>query len=157
MSAEPASVDRPARRRRPRRPLAAIAAVAAAATVLAACGGGGSGGSASSQPVKPSSSSASAVGPGGKLSLEADPSGQLRFNKKTLQSKPGKVTIVMTNPSPLSHSVAIEGSGVNSTGAVVTKGGTSTVTADLRPGTYTFFCTVPGHREAGMQGTLTVK
>jgi uncharacterized cupredoxin-like copper-binding protein len=156
MSAEPASVDRPARRRRPRRPLAAIAAVAAAATVLAACGGGGSGGSASSQPVKPSSSSASA-GPGGKLSLEADPSGQLRFNKKTLQSKPGKVTIVMTNPSPLSHSVAIEGSGVNSTGAVVTKGGTSTVTADLRPGTYTFFCTVPGHREAGMQGTLTVK
>jgi uncharacterized cupredoxin-like copper-binding protein len=53
--------------------------------------------------------------------------------------------------------VAIEGTGVNAAGEVVGPGGTSTVSADLRRGTYTFFCTVPGHRQAGMQGSLTVK
>jgi uncharacterized cupredoxin-like copper-binding protein len=135
------------------RPLTPLAAVVASASLLAACGGGGGGGGAPSK----RSTAAPVSGPGGKLSVEADPSGQLLFNKKTLQSKPGKVTIVMKNPSQLSHSVAIEGSGVNAAGEVVPNGGTSTVTANLRPGTYTFFCTVPGHREAGMQGTLTVK
>lgn len=63
----------------------------------------------------------------------------------------------MKNPSQLSHSIAIEGNGVNSAGQVVGPGGTSTVSASLKPGTYKFFCTVPGHRQAGMEGTLTVK
>jgi uncharacterized cupredoxin-like copper-binding protein len=31
------------------------------------------------------------------------------------------------------------------------------VSAQLKPGNYTFYCSVPGHRQAGMQGTLTVK
>jgi uncharacterized cupredoxin-like copper-binding protein len=63
----------------------------------------------------------------------------------------------MRNPSQLSHSIAIEGNGVNSAGQVVGPGGTSTVSAALKAGTYKFFCTVPGHRQAGMEGTLTVK
>lgn len=63
----------------------------------------------------------------------------------------------MSNPSSLSHSVAIEGPGVNTAGEVVTKGGTSTASATLKPGTYAFYCTVPGHRQAGMEGTLRVK
>jgi uncharacterized cupredoxin-like copper-binding protein len=36
-------------------------------------------------------------------------------------------------------------------------GGKSTVTADLKPGTYEFYCPVDGHKAAGMKGTLTVK
>ncbi|HVA20125.1 MAG TPA: plastocyanin/azurin family copper-binding protein [Solirubrobacteraceae bacterium] len=92
-----------------------------------------------------------------KLSLSADPTGQLRFNTSTLQTHAGAVTIAMHNPSQLSHSIAIEGNGVNTPGEVVGPGGTSTVSATLKPGTYKFYCTVPGHRQAGMEGTLTVK
>jgi plastocyanin len=89
--------------------------------------------------------------------LQADASGALRFDKNTLSAPAGKVTIVMGNPSPLSHNIAIQGNGVDVKGAVVSKGGTSTVNADLKPGTYTFRCTVDGHAAAGMKGTLTVQ
>ena len=127
-----------------------LTAGAIAALALAACGGGG--GTSST-----SSSGAPSVGGGQRLSLTAGPGSKLSFDKKTLQAKAGKVTIVMANPSDLSHSVAIEGNGVSAAGEVVGPGGTSTASANLKPGTYTFFCTVPGHRQAGMQGTLTVK
>jgi plastocyanin len=127
------------------RSLAALVLSAA----VAGCGGGGDGGGAST--------AARPAGPAGKLALNAGPGSELRYDKRTLQTKAGKVTIVMANPSALSHSVALEGNGVSRAGQVVAPGGTSTVAADLKPGTYTFFCTVPGHRQAGMQGTLTVK
>jgi len=64
---------------------------------------------------------------------------------------------VMQNPSALPHDVAIEGNGVDVTGKTVNQGGTSTATANLRAGTYTFYCSVDNHRQAGMEGTLTVK
>lgn len=124
-----------------------------AAVVLAVAGCGSGGGKPSGTAAAPSP----AAGGSQKLSLKAGPGSQLKYDKKTLQAKTGKVTIAMTNPSALSHSVAIEGNGVGAAGEVVAPNGTSTVSADLKPGTYTFFCTVPGHRQAGMQGTLTVK
>jgi plastocyanin len=125
-------------------------AVAVAAVAIAGCGGGGGGG-------EDGSTTAAPAGAAQQLSLQADPSGKLRFDKKTLQATSGKVTIVMSNPASVSHDVSIEGGGIDEHGEVVGKGGTSRVTADLKPGTYTFYCSVPGHREAGMQGTLTVK
>jgi plastocyanin len=88
--------------------------------------------------------------------LSADPSGSLAFNKKTLSAKAGSVTITMDNPASIPHGVAVQGNGVNKSGQVVNKGGKSTVTVTLKPGKYTFYCPVPGHRQAGMQGTLTV-
>jgi plastocyanin len=99
---------------------------------------------------------AEAKGPGGTLELAADPS-QVAFDKTTLASKPGKVTIDFTNPATLEHDVAIEQDGKQiAISETIGKGKTS-VTADLAPGTYTFLCTVPGHAEAGMEGTLTVR
>jgi plastocyanin len=102
-----------------------------------------------------------AAPPGGittKLLLSADPSGQLRFDKDTLQAKPGTVQITMNNASPVPHNVSIEGpGGVSQQGKTVSKGGASEVQLALKPGSYTYFCSVPGHRQAGMQGTLTVK
>jgi plastocyanin len=83
-------------------------------------------------------------------------SGALKYNKKTLTAKAGKVTIVMTNPSPLQHDVAIKAAGAKK-GKIVGKGGKSTAVATLKPGKYTFYCTVPGHAAAGMKGTLTVR
>ena len=91
------------------------------------------------------------------LKLSADPNGGLKFDKKSLSAKAGKVTIVMKNAAILPHNVAIKGNGVNKKGKVVGKGGTSTVSLTLKKGTYTFYCSVPGHEAAGMKGTLTVK
>ena len=92
------------------------------------------------------------------LLLSADPSGQLRFDKSTLAAPAGNVRITMNNPAPVPHNVSLEGpGGLSKQGPTVQKGGASEVEATLKPGTYTYFCSVPGHRQAGMQGTLTVK
>jgi plastocyanin len=97
-----------------------------------------------------------ASGPGGTVKLAADPT-NIAFDTTTLSSKPGKVTIDFTNPSALEHDVAIEENGKEIAGSELIAEGKTSVSADLAPGTYTFYCTVPGHREAGMEGTLTVK
>jgi plastocyanin len=99
---------------------------------------------------------AEAKGPGGTLKLAADPA-QIAFDTTTLTSKPGKVTIDFTNPSALEHDVAIEEEGEEIAGSELIAEGKTSVSAELAPGTYTFYCTVPGHREVGMEGTLTVK
>jgi uncharacterized cupredoxin-like copper-binding protein len=67
------------------------------------------------------------------------------------------VTIDMKNASSVPHDIAVQGNGINQVGKVVSSGGVSTVQASLKPGKYTFYCSVPGHRQAGMVGTLTVK
>jgi uncharacterized cupredoxin-like copper-binding protein len=104
-------------------------------------------------PAPPSSPAAGATTA---LKLAADPGGQLSYDTKQLTAKAGKVTITMTNMSPLEHDVAVaQGSKV--LGVTPTfQGGSRTLTLSLKPGTYTFYCTVPGHRQAGMEGTLTV-
>lgn len=90
------------------------------------------------------------------LKLAADPSA-LAFDTTSLDAKAGEVTIDLDNPAPLEHNVAIEeGENVLGESETISEGETS-VSADLEPGTYTFLCTVPGHAEAGMEGTLTVK
>ncbi len=90
------------------------------------------------------------------LQLAADPS-QLAFDQTELSAKAGKVTIDFNNPSPIPHNVVIEENGKELTGFEPIAEGEESETATLKPGTYTFFCSVPGHREAGMEGTLTVK
>jgi plastocyanin len=97
-----------------------------------------------------------ATGPGGTLQLAADPT-QIAFDKTSLSSKPGKVTIDFENPAALEHDVAIEQNGKEIAVSETITEGTTSVSADLAAGTYTFLCTVPGHAEAGMEGTLTVK
>jgi plastocyanin len=92
------------------------------------------------------------------LSLQANPEGQLKYNKTSLTAKAGKVSIAFTNMAPLSHNMTIESSSGKILGATPTfHGATKTVTLSLKPGAYKFFCSVPGHRMAGMEGTLTVK
>lgn len=129
--------------------------LALAVTAAGGCGGDDDG--EKTQPPERGAPTPAPTGGGQTLKLKADPAGQLRFDKKALQAKAGKVTIVMTNPVSLPHDVAIEGRGVDKKGPVVQKGGTSRVTATLKAGKYTFYCSVPGHREGGMVGTLTVR
>ena len=141
-----------------------IAGLAALTLAAAGCGGdddSGNGTSAATTATTQATTDAggSASGGGEELKLSADPGGALKFDKSSLDAKAGKVTIVMTNPDSVSaqHAVSIEGNGVDEDGNTVDPGGTSTVSADLKPGTYTFYCPVDGHEAAGMKGTLTVK
>jgi plastocyanin len=120
------------------------------ASPVEAGGAEGKGGGEKAKPETPSG------GPGGTLQLAADPS-DIAFDTTNLSSKPGKVTIDFDNPATLEHNVAIEQDGKQlAISETIAKGKTS-VTADLEPGDYTFLCTVPGHAEAGMEGTLTVR
>ena len=95
-------------------------------------------------------------GGAGPVAIAADPSGQLSYDKKSLSAKAGAVKFDFTNDSPVAHNVTIQqGSKTVSATPTITQSKTS-VTAQLKPGTYTFFCSVDAHRQAGMVGTLTV-
>jgi plastocyanin len=156
------------------KPPALLLSAAVLALGVAACGGSSgssssSGGAATSASGATSSaggtgtsaatsSAAAAGGASSDLAIAANPSGQLVYDKKTLSAKAGKVTVTMTNMSSLGHNITIQqGTSGSVLGATPTfQGGTKSVTVDLKPGTYTFFCSVPGHRAGGMVGTLKV-
>ena len=121
------------------------AMVIACAGFLAACGGD-----------EEDSGDTGGGGDSGGLTITADPSGGLTWEPTELTAKAGEVTVTLDNPSPVAHDVEIEGNGVEEKSDLVTDGTTS-VTADLEAGEYTFYCTVPGHEDAGMTGTLTVE
>ncbi|HET6571489.1 MAG TPA: plastocyanin/azurin family copper-binding protein, partial [Solirubrobacterales bacterium] len=121
----------------------------------------GSSSSSDSEATSPSSgvgeTEGKSAGSASTLDIAAASSG-LAYASDSATASAGEVTVDLDNPQPLEHDVAIEDSGGKVVGQteVITESETSTV-VNLKPGTYTFFCTVPGHREAGMEGTLTVK
>jgi uncharacterized cupredoxin-like copper-binding protein len=98
-----------------------------------------------------------AMAKGRTLEIDAFPSGDLKFVPIAATAKPGKVLVKSLNKSSVGHNIAVQGPGVMQAGAVIQGGATSQVTVNLKPGSYTFLCTVPGHEQAGMKGTLTVK
>lgn len=106
--------------------------------------------------------SGTAAGPSGtakadaqnKVEIPADANGQLAFQVKSAEAKAGKVTLASQNESSVPHNIALEG---GPEGPIVQGGKTSTVEANLKAGKHTFYCSVPGHEQAGMKGTLTVK
>jgi len=146
------------------RMLTLTALLCALAIVAAGCGddddNGSSGGSGDAQTTDTGGGAGETGGGGGAaqtLKLSADPGGALKFDKSSLTAKPGKVTIVMDNPSDLPHAVEIEGSGVEVAGETVGNGGVSKASADLKAGEYEYYCPVGDHQAAGMEGTLTVQ
>lgn len=137
--------------------IAAAVATVVLVPLAAGCGGGGGGGGTTTSAATTGASGGSGGGSATTLHLAADPGGGLKFDKSTLQAKAGKVTIDFTNMSSTPHNVTLEGSGVNGVATDTITSSKASVTADLKPGTYTFFCSVDGHAAAGMKGTLTVK
>jgi plastocyanin len=144
--------------------LAVAFALVLASFALVACGGGSSSSSESSSPETTSESSGGSTeaeggsaGGGSTLKIETASSG-LAYASDSATAKAGKVTVDFTNGQPIPHDVAIESAEGEVIGQTETTAeGSDSTEVELEPGTYTFFCTVPGHRDAGMEGTLTVK
>jgi plastocyanin len=101
----------------------------------------------------PAASNKVAVAKNGALQIDADPGGQLLFTASKATAPAGKITINFDNTSGVDHNIAITGKGKTP----ITPNGKGSFTATYAPGTYTYFCEVPGHEQAGMKGTLTVK
>jgi plastocyanin len=145
--------------------LAPLFALLLAALALAACGGGSDTTGEESAPAPETTQEAEGEkeaegGSAGSaaVDIEADPSGQLAFTSDSADAKAGKVTVNFTNTSPVPHDVRIESSGGEELGGTeVISESSESATVDLKPGEYTYFCSIPGHRQAGMEGTLTVK
>jgi plastocyanin len=145
--------------------VAALLALALASVALVACGSSSDNSSTTTATGGGESSSGSAAGGskeesggGSTVKFEADPNGELAYTTTTATAKAGTVTVDFKNPQQLTHDVAIESSSGKEVGATeLIAAGSDSTTVNLKPGTYHYFCTVPGHREAGMEGTLTVK
>jgi uncharacterized cupredoxin-like copper-binding protein len=132
---------------RMRRMWALAAAPLVVVVLTAGCGGSSSSGG--------SSGSSLPKGSGQVISIPVASSG-FAFTKTTATAKAGVVTLQSMNPQSTKHDISIKGTGVSEQGNQVSDGGTSTVTATVTPGTYVFYCSVPGHEQAGMKGVLTV-
>jgi plastocyanin len=140
-----------------------LAVLASALFVLAAlgvtaCGGDDDDSSGTAAETTSSTTASTTTGGGATVKFEADPSGALAFTHTDVSAPAGNDTIEFDNPSSVGHDVVIEDSdGTEVAHTDVITGTTTTTTADLKPGSYTFFCSVDGHRDEGMEGTLTVK
>jgi plastocyanin len=106
---------------------------------------------------QPETSNKPVVAEGGTLEMDADPTGALAFISSKAEAAAGALELVMGNESSVQHNIAVRGGGVDEQGPVVGQGGTSRVSVNLKPGEYEYYCSVPGHEDGGMKGTLTVK
>jgi plastocyanin len=142
-------------------------AFALAAGTLAACGDDESddGSSASGGDTAAQTSPSETTGGSGGVASTALTVGateaagdRLGFTRRALVARSGDVTLTLDNPggNQLPHAIEIEGNGVEDETATLEPGRSGSVTVDLRPGRYTFYCPVGDHREDGMEGTLTV-
>jgi plastocyanin len=127
-----------------------------AAYVASAAGKGGKDTGALAQ-VGAAQAKGTAEAKNGELTIPADPGGSTAYQFADAESPAGQVTIKSPNESPVPHDIALEGNGVDEKGDTVQDGGVSEFSVDLQPGEYTFYCSVDGHRQAGMEGKLTVK
>ena len=93
----------------------------------------------------------------GVLQIDADPTGQLAYVSKLANASAGPVTFKMQNKSSVPHDLVVQGPGVSGKTPIQVNGSTGQFKATLKAGTYTYFCSVDGHRAAGMQGKLVVK
>jgi plastocyanin len=138
-----------------RRILMLMLAVVALSLAVAACGGGDD--DEADEPAAEETTEETTEGGGGTtLELAADPGGALAFDQTELTAPAGELTIHLTNDAQIPHNVEVEGNGVEEVSDTVTGADTS-LTLTLEPGEYVFYCAVPGHREGGMEGTLTVE
>jgi uncharacterized cupredoxin-like copper-binding protein len=132
---------------------ATIAALGiAAALALGACGGGGGGGSAKPASTAATPATAAPAATAAAVSIEAH---EFSLSPSDLHAAAGNVAIQYKNAGAIQHTLVIDG--VAGFKLDVPKAGdVDTATVKLEPGTYTLYCDIPGHRQAGMEDHLTV-
>lgn len=140
--------------------LTLLAIPLAAGAIFVGCGGDDDSSSDSSAPstAETKTDDSGSTAPASEtLALAADPSGALAYDKPSLSSKAGTVEVDFTNDSSLPHDVVFEqdGNAIGKTSVIT--GSSESTEIDVQPGKYQFYCSVPGHREGGMEGVLVVK
>jgi plastocyanin len=136
---------------------ALLAVTALAALGLGACGGDDDEDETTAASTPTQTATAPAAG-GSTVAISTPPGSDLAFNETNVTAKPGPVTINFENAQALQHDVVVEDASGNELGGTdLVSSGSAEATVELQPGTFTFYCDVPGHREGGMEGTLTVK
>jgi plastocyanin len=138
--------------------LVVLLALILSAVAIAACGDSDSDTTGETAPTTTTEEGGGGAGGSAELHFEADPDGALAFTEDSATAEAGKVAVHFTNSSAVPHDVAIEEDGGKTVGKTeVLAEGEDSTTVNLKAGEYTFYCSVPGHREAGMEGTLTVE
>jgi plastocyanin len=143
-----------------RRASALIAVSALLVLGLAACGGDDDddGGETAAAPPTTTAPAGGGGGGGSTVDISTPPGSDLAYDQSDVNATAGAVTINFDNQQSTQHDVKVEDSaGEELGGTDLISSSTANATVDLQPGSYTFFCSVPGHREAGMEGTLSVK
>jgi plastocyanin len=135
-----------------------------AALGVAGCGGDDDGGSDTAATTTTETGATGTTGAGaeggggGTIRITADPGGELAFEQKSVTAQAGRNTIAFQNPASIPHDVKVEEGGKEIGGTDVITDSKAEATVQLDAGKeYTFFCSVPGHRQAGMEGPLRVE
>lgn len=142
-----------------KRLLIAIAALMLAAFALSACGGDDDDGgdTAATSETAATTETSGGSGGGSTIAIAADPSGALAYEQTEVDAKAGTDTLEFTNDSSTPHDVVVEDNSGEVGRTDVIQGDQTSTEVELEPGDYTFYCSVPGHRDAGMEGTIRVK
>ena len=140
-------------------PLFAAAVTSCGVLALAGCGGGGSKKSASapaSTPAQTTAKTTAAPAGGGAKAVTIDEK-EFSLTPKQATAGSGAVTVTAKNVGTIAHNLEVEGSGVEKKTANIQPGSSAALKLNLKPGTYQMYCTVPGHKQSGMKGTIVVK
>jgi plastocyanin len=130
---------------------------ALAAFGVAACGSSDSNNDTTAASTTATGAATTPAAAGATVDITAAADGSFKFDQSDLTAKAGSTTVDFDNPAPLSHDVVLtDSSGAEVGRTDLISQSKASFTADLKPGTYTFFCDVPGHRQGGMEGTITV-
>jgi uncharacterized cupredoxin-like copper-binding protein len=133
-----------------------IAVAIAIPLTLSACGGGDDTSSTSAATTTESTTAAS--GGGGAASSSVDISEtEYKLDPADPTAKAGSVTFTVANDGGVTHALEVEGNGVEEETDDISAGQSADLTVDLQPGTYEIYCPIDGHRDLGMEGTLTVQ
>jgi len=138
--------------------MAVLAVLALAPFALAACGGDDDESTSSETTTAETTGGGGGEAGGETVAVSAAADGSFAFDQTKLSAAAGSATFEFANPASLGHDFCLEqdGSEVGCTD-VISGGDTSTLDADLEAGEYTYYCSVDGHRDGGMEGTLTVE
>jgi uncharacterized cupredoxin-like copper-binding protein len=137
-------------------PLFAAAAASCGVLVVAGCGGGDNKKQSSAPATTPPAQAPAQTTGGGAKTTTIDES-EFKLSPKDATVGSGAVTITAKNAGTIVHNLEVEGKGVEKKTANLQPGSSATLKLNLKPGTYEMYCTIPGHKQAGMEGKIVVK